>query len=77
MIGVNHHRAAWHAYGRDRAQRRQDHVAELARLAGEQASTPAERVKASESVRVAAQAEFDAAEPELSYEDFVAEETKS
>lgn len=68
MIGVNHDRPAWHAYVRDRQQRRQDHVAALAREAGEQAPNAVERVKASDQARVAGQQAFDAAEPELAYD---------
>lgn len=75
MVDVNHHRSAWHAYGRDRAQRRQDHVAAVSLAAGDEAQTPAARVHASERARIAAQAAFDEAEPEMSYEDFVLEAT--
>lgn len=71
-LGVNHHRAAWHAYCRDRAQRRQDHVADLARRAAGRAQTPARRVEAGERARQDAESAFDAAEPELSYDEFVA-----
>jgi hypothetical protein len=65
---VNHHRPGWHAYIRDRQQRRQDHVAAIARAAGQQATSPLDRVKAEDRTARAAVREFDLAEPELGYD---------
>jgi hypothetical protein len=65
---VNHQLPAFYAYVRDRQQRRQDHIAALARAAGQQASNPVERVKAEDRTARAAVQEFDADEPELDFD---------
>ena len=72
MIEVNAGLAEYHAYQRDRQQRRQNTVAAAAREAGQQAPNPVERVKAEDRAARAGVAAFDANEPELSYEDWKA-----
>ena len=64
---VNHRLPDWHAYVRDRQQRRQNIVAAAAREAGELAPTAAKRVEAEYRAARAGEKAFDANEPELSY----------
>jgi len=68
----NERRPEWHAYCRDRAQRRQDHVAALAREAEQAAPDPIRKVLDGGKAARRAEAEFDAREPELGYDEWKA-----
>jgi hypothetical protein len=72
MIDVNAGLAGYHAYQRDRQQRRQDTVDAAAREAGQRAPDPTERVKAEHRAALDGVVEFDASEPELSYDQWKA-----
>jgi hypothetical protein len=61
----NEQRAAWHACVAEREQRRGEQVATAAREAVAQATNPIEKVKRGYFAARAAEAAFDAAEPEL------------
>ena len=69
---VNHQLPDWHAYVRDRQQRRQDRVDALTRATRDAAPDPGVREIAGQAARRAGEAAFDVDEPELSYEDWKA-----
>jgi hypothetical protein len=75
VTDANRHRPEWHAYCQDRQQRRHDRVAAAAEAAGKRVPDGPKRLEVEYHAARAAEAAFDAKEPELSYEQFTRKAT--